>query len=287
MGLWDSISNAASSVWSGIGGWSGLGNIANIAGTAYDIYSGIQANNLADKYASLAFGSAEKQDAYAQEAWNRQKNVYWPLEDLNVQYTMEDMKALRPAYQNQINYQAQRMNEQLAQAKQLNPIIDDTELSLVRKLVEGEDVIAERLMNQATADISTAYGAQRESDMRSMGIAGVNPNSGQMQNYMNRMGTSQALAESTARTQASRQAEELAISRQSTALNYAKGAMLPEYSYTPSVNSGSILGGLSGSGGAYTGLSQMYNQNAQNSFNGAYYQLNQLSNGQINPGYQR
>lgn len=274
MGLWDSISNGFNS----IGGWNTVSNVVNTAGGLYDIYQGYQSSQLADKYANLAFGSAQKQDAFAQEMWNRYKQKYWPLEDLNIQYQMEDLQTLRPAYQQQVAYQAQRLQEQLAQAKELNPILDDTEKSLIRKLVEGEDVLADRLMSQATADVGAAYGSQREQDMRSMGLAGINPNSGQMQNYMNRMGQSQALAEATARTQASRQAEDLAISRQSQALNYMKGAQLPTYQVTPSVNTGSISSALSGNN--YTGLANMYNNSAQNSWNGANTLLNVLSNGQ-------
>lgn len=273
MGLWDSIK----STWSDLGGWNTVSNIAQTAGTAYDIYQGFQNQSLANKYADMAFASAEKQDAYAQEMWDRYKNKYWPLEDLNIQYTMEDLQALRPAYKNQVNYQAQRMNEQLDQAKYLNPIIDDTEKSLIRKLVEGEDVLADRLMHQATADVGAAYGSQREQDTRAMGLAGINPNSGQFGNYMNRMGQSQALAEATARTQASRQAEDLAISRQSQALNYAKGAQLPTYQVTPSVNTGSISSALGNNN--YTGLANMFNKNAQDSWNGANTLLNSLSGG--------
>ena len=272
MGLWDSITNTVSN-WS----WSDTSNVLNSAGTVYDIYQGYQSGKLADKYANMAFASAQKQDAYAQEMWDRYKNLYWPLEDLNIKYQMEDLQTLRPAYQQQVQYQAQRLQEQLAQAKELNPILDNTEKSLIRKLVEGEDVLADRLMSQATADVGAAYGSQREQDMRAMGLAGINPNSGQMQNYMNRMGQSQALAEATARTQASRQAEDLAISRQSQALNYMKGAQLPTYQVTPSVNTGSISSALSGNN--YTGLANMYNKNAQSSWNGANTLLNVLSNG--------
>lgn len=271
MGLWDTLSSPNT--------WNTIGNIAGAAGSIYDIYSGFKNQNRADQMANIAAGSAQKQDALTQEAWDRQKNLYWPLENLNIQYMTEDLKALRPAYQNQVAYQAQRMNEQLAQAKELNPMLDKTEKSLLQRLTEGEDVLGERLMNQATADVGTAYSAQREQDQRAMGLAGINPNSGQMSSYLGRMGTSEALAESTARTQASRQAEELALSRQAQALNYRQGAQLPTYSYTPNVNTGTILGGLQGAGASYTGLANMYNNNAQNSWNGANYLINQLSGG--------
>lgn len=277
MGLWDTLTSAST--------WNTVGSIASAAGSIYDIYSAYQNNQLAQQYANLAFGSAEAQDAYAKEAWNRQKELYWPLEDLQIQYSLEDLKTLRPAYQNQINYQAQRLDEQLEQSKYLNPLIDSTERDLLGKLMEGEDVIAERLMNQASADISLAYGAQRESDLRSLGVAGVNPNSGQTTNYLSRLGTSEALAQATGRTQAARQAEELAINRQSTALNYARGAELPSYTINGSVDSSTIIGGLGNSGQAYSNLASYYNNNSQNSLNGAWYLLNQLSGGNINAGY--
>lgn len=275
MGLWDSISN----YWDNNSFGSIMGDAFGVAGGIYDIYSGYQNQKMADKYASLAFGSMEKQDAFAQEMWDRYKNLYWPLEDLNIQYTMEDLQTLRPAYQQQVQYQAQRLQEQLEQAKELNPILDDTEKNLIRKLVEGEDVLADRLMSQATADVGAAYGSQREQDMRAMGLAGINPNSGQMMNYMSNMGRSQALSEATARTQASRQAEDIAISRQSQALNYMKGAQLPTYQVTPSVSTSSISSSLGGLGSSYTGLAGMYNQNAQDSWNGANVLLNKLTSG--------
>ena len=277
--MWDSISNFGSSVWNGIGGWQGVSTGLQAVGTVYDIYNGYQASKMADQYADLAFATAEKQDAFAQQMWDRYKQKYWPLEDLNYEYTMQDMKALRPAYQNQVNYQAQRLNEQLGQAKILNPLIDDTEESLIRKLIEGEDVLAERLRSEATADIGAAFGSQREQDIRAMGLAGINPNSGQMSNYLTKMGQSQALAEAAARTQASRQAEDLAISRQSQALNYAKGAQLPTYQVTPSVNTSNI-GTALGASVPSAGLYEQLNKNAQGNYNGANLLLNTLSGGQ-------
>lgn len=279
MSLWDSISTGVSNYWNNNSFGGIMGDAFGVAGGIYDLYSGYQNQQMADKYANLAFGSMEKQDAFAQEMWDRYKNLYWPLEDLNIQYTMEDLQTLRPAYQQQVQYQAQRLQEQLAQAKELNPILDETEKNLIRKLVEGEDVLADRMMSQATADVGAAYGSQREQDTRAMGLAGINPNSGQMMNYMSNMGRSQALSEATARTQASRQAEDIAISRQSQALNYMKGAQLPTYQVTPSVSTSGISSSLGGLGSSYTGIANMYNQNAQDSWNGANVLLNKLTGG--------
>ena len=279
MSLWDSFTSGLSSYWDNNSFGSILGDVSSVAGTAWDIYSGYQNQKLADQYANLAFATAEKQDEYAQAMWDRYQQKYWPLEDLNIQYTMEDLQTLRPAYQQQVQYQAQRLQEQLAQAKELNPILDETEKSLIRKLVEGEDVLADRYMQQATADVGAAYGSQREQDVRAMGLAGINPNSGQMMNYMSNMGRSQALSEATARTQAARQAEDTAISRQSQALNYMKGAQLPTYQITPSVTTSGISSTLGGLSSSYTGLANMYNTNAQDSWNGANVLLNKLTGG--------
>lgn len=273
MGLFDN--------WSWSDTWSALGTVGNLAATGYDIYSGIKAANQASKYADLAFGSIEKQDEYASEAWQRQKEKYWPLEDLNIQYSMEDLQTLRPLGQAQAQYAVDRGLADIQQQRELDPLYRDTEKSVIRKLTEGEDVIRDRLMNQATADVAAGYAQQREQDTRAMGMAGINANSGAYANYMNRMGSQQALSEAMARTQASRQAEDLALSRQSQALNYRKGASLQTYQATPSVNSSSILSGLGSAGGNSANLAGMFNQQAQNSWAGAARGLQYLTGGNV------
>lgn len=273
MGLFDN--------WSWGDTWSALGTVGNLAATGYDIYSGIKSANQASKYADLAFGSIEKQDEYAQEAWDRQKEKYWPLEDLNIQYATEDLQTLRPLGQAQAQYAVDRGLADIQQQRELDPIYRETEKSVIRKLTEGEDVLRDRLMQQATADIAAGYAQQREQDTRSMGMAGINASSGAYANYMNRMGSQQALSEAMARTQASRQAEDLALSRQSQALNYRKGASLQTYQATPSVNSSSILSGLGSAGGSSANLAGMFNQQAQNSWAGAARGLQYLTGGNV------
>lgn len=271
MGLFDN--------WSWSDTWSALGTVGNLASTGYDIYSGIKAANQASKYADLAFGSIEKQDAYADEAWARQKEKYWPLEDLNILYSMEDLQTLRPLGVAQAQYAVDRGLADIQQQRELDPLYRDTEKSVIRKLTEGEDIIRDRLMNQATADVAAGYAQQREQDMRSMGMAGINASSGAYSNYMNRMGSQQALSEAMGRTQASRQAEDLALSRESQALNYRKGASLQTYQATPSVNSSSILSGLGSASTGSMGLANMYMQDAQNSWNGAGRGIQRLTGG--------
>ena len=214
MGLFSAISG-------GLGIVSGLTSLFG-SGKSSSSYSGSQ-----DALAAV-------QAQATQDIMDRYREKYWPLEDLYIDYTMQDVQTLRPAYENQVDYYAQRLDEQLGLAKDINPLLDDNQKSLIRKLVEGEDVLADRLRSTATADVGAAYASQREQDARAMGLAGINPNSGQMQNYLNRMGQSQALAEASARTQASRDAEDLALTRQATALNYYQSAQLPNYNTSSS-----------------------------------------------------
>ena len=219
MGLFSAISG-------GLGIVSGLTSLFG-SGKSSSSYSGSQ-----DALAAV-------QAQATQDIMDRYHEKYWPLEDLYIDYTMQDVQTLRPAYENQVDYYAQRLDEQLGLAKDINPILDDNQKSLIRKLVEGEDVLADRLRSTATADVGAAYASQREQDARAMGLAGINPNSGQMQNYLNRMGQSQALAEASARTQASRDAEDISLARQATALNYYQSAQLPSYN---TMSSGTSLG---------------------------------------------
>lgn len=272
MGWLDSLSDFD---WGGLA--SGLGSVASVAGAGWDIYQGYQNQKLANKYADLAFGSMEAQDAYAAEMYERQKQKYWPLEDLQIQYTMEDLQNLRPLAQAQVQYASDRGLADIAKNRELDPLYDETEKSLIRKLTEGEDVLRDRMMNEASANVAASYAQQREQDKRTMGMAGINPNSGAFANYLSRTGTNQALAEAMGRTQASRQAEDLALSRQSQALNYRKGASLPSYQFTPSVSSSSVASGLGGVTSGAANLAGQYNQSAQAGWSSAWSLLQGLS----------
>ena len=268
MGLFDSVKDAFS--------WDALKTGALVAGTAYDIYQGYSNS----KAGSASFDAAKR--LYAKQAeWlglqiDRYKNVYWPYEDLQYQYAIEDTLATRDENIAMREYWEQRTLEQIDQAKALNPMLDEAEKSLIRKLVEGEDVLADRFRSQATGDVQAAFGSQREQDVRAMGLAGINPNSGQMQNYMNRMGASQALAEAGARTNATRLAEDTSIQRQAAAMDYSKSALSPTYNLSQSSGAGLSYAGL---GGNYSTMANTFNSNAQKSWNGANTLLNTLSKG--------
>ena len=396
MGFFDTLSDITSGVSSFA---QGLAPIASIAGAGYDIYQGIKSSNLADKYADISFASAEEQNKYAKEMFERQKSLYWPLEQQQADYTKamlgiqqqydptlaaaqakysqnmlgvqsqydpalaaaqakysQDMLGVQQQYdpsikasqaqylqsmlniQNQImpnltylqgidttnqyldqrkltyaqsGYAVERGLADIEQQRKLDPTYRETETSLIRKLTEGEDVLANRMRTQAESDVSSKYAAQRQQDLTSMGIAGIAGNSQQYANYLTKMGQSEALASATAQNQATTNAENLALSRQAQALNYRKGASLPTSQYTPTaqqytptsqqytrgtsqysptvgtsnITGGSQLYGSSGlssmgnAGSMSSGIASMYGNQAQQSLTGASYLLKQFMGG--------
>ena len=272
MGLFDdTIKNIKDSF-----SWENLKTGALVAGTAYDIYQGYRDSTAAAGAMSDASALYDKQAEWLGLQIDRYKDVYWPYEDLQYQYAIEDMLSSRDENVAMRDYWEQRTLEQIDQAKSLNPILDENEKSLIRKLVEGEDVLADRFRSQATADVQAAFASQRDQDMRAMGLAGVNPNSGQMQNYINRMGAAQALSEAGARTNATRLAEDTALQRQATAMDYSKSAMSPTHSLSQISGAGLSYAGI---GSAYGTMANTLGKNAQDSWNGANTLLNTLSKG--------
>ena len=272
MGLFDDTINNIKSSFS----WENLKTGALVAGTAYDIYQGYKDSSAASEANDSASALYDKQAEWLGLQIDRYKNIYWPYEDLQYQYAIEDMLSARDENIAMRDYWEQRTLEQIDQAKTLNPILDENEKSLIRKLVEGEDVLADRYRSQATADVQSAFGSQREQDMRAMGLAGINPNSGQMQNYMNRMGAAQALSEAGARTSATRLAEDTALQRQATAMDYSKGAMSPTYNLSQISGAGLNYSSL---GGSYGSMASTLGKSAQDSWKGANTLLNVLSDG--------
>lgn len=254
----------------------GLSGAINLGTAAYDIYSGIQAQNQADRMYDIVYGTAAQQDAWAQELSNRTKSLYWPLEEKNFQYATEDINALRPSSVAARDYNIQRSAEQLAQARQLDPLFDANRSSLVNTLTTGTPELQQRLMNEASANVSQAFDQSRTAGMRQFGQAGINPSSGALADYNRTMDQQQALAQATARTQAARSGEDIGLSRQSQALNLQAGIPLPTYQTTPSVSAGNISSAQSGSGTLAGQAAAGLSTNAQNAFTGAATSLNSL-----------
>lgn len=257
-------------------GWldtlSGLGNLGM---AAYDIYSGINSMNQANKYQNMMFGNMQSQNEFAEEMWDRLATNQWPLEDLQAAYAKQDLEKLRPLQTAQRDYGISRGLADIAVAKELDPMLDQTKKDLVSRLAEGEDVLAARMRNTASTDVAAAFDKQRATDTRRFAALGINPNSGATQNYMSRMGTSQALSEAGARTQASRQAEDTALSRNAQALNYRAGIPLSQQQYTSSITPNAALAGLSTSTQMAGGLWGALDKSSSDSLSGANYAYNQ------------
>ena len=329
---WDSISNGFSSVtdWLGGSGGKALTTGVGLVGAGMDIYSGIKNQNLADKYANLTFSTAEQQNKYSQELFDRQKSLYWPLENTQAQLTaqqlglaldptmwgnyyntqlagseLENMTAnaqknifstMLPGYYTQAQYASDRAQSDVNQQRSLDQTYYDTEKSVIRKLTEGEDVLRDRMMNQAQTDTNVAY-AQSADELRAqLGLAGVSTSSQQAVNALTQLKQSEALAQAGAMTSAARTAEDTALSRQSQALNYGKGATLPSVQYTPQTsttinaltgnttsNAGSSAqSGMSSAGDMYGNLYNSANNAAQQNWTGLGYTFQNLTKQYIN-----
>ena len=278
MGFFDSLGSIGSS-FSNLFGAASAGLSAY---NAYQNYSNYQDMN------DIALADAEVRSKYANELINRQKSLSWPYEDLQAQYALSDLKAMRPVQEAQIaaanqllpsqfQYAAQRGQEQLNQYKVINPLIDTAERSLIQRLAEGEDVLKDRYMSQASADNAAAFNTQRASEERRMGLYGVNPNSGAFQDYGLRMGQAQALGEAGARTAAARQAEDMWKSNQAQAINYRAGVALPtvqQTSYSPTASTADVTKQQYYGSALTSGLANTYSQNFSNSM----YDLSAWSN---------
>lgn len=251
--------------------WDSLLKLGNLGLAGWDAYQGYKAQGQADQYNSALYSNMAFQQQYAQDIWDRMQELQWPIEDLQAEFALSDLEALRDLQIAQRDYGIKKGLSDIEQAKTLDPLLDKTKESLVNKLAEGQDVLAERLRGTASSDVGASFGAQRDADARRFAAAGINPNSGMFQNYMQQMGASQALAEAGARTQATRQAEDTALSRQAQALNYRAGIPLNPQQFTPTTTPTAALAGIGASSSMLAGLSQSKSGEASDYFKGATY----------------
>ena len=286
MSLWDSISSGLSSAtdWLGGSGGKALSTVANVAGAGYDLYQGIQNSNLANKYANMSFSSAEQQNKYAQEMFDRYKSTYWPIEDKQnalsgmqldfamspdmwnaytdynkiasnlqtgkTQFALDQFNTIKPYLQKQAEVYANEGWLDLKRRQDLYGTYDETERSLIRKLTEGEDVLRDRMMSQASTDVKSSFADAQNNLNTQLGLAGISSSSPQAWSARTELAQSQALAEAAARTNAVNTAETTTMNRWAQALNYNKGTDLSTANYTPSTAI-ATASGLSGSGGNY------------------------------------
>lgn len=173
---------------------------------------------------------------------------YWPIEEFTASNYLTDIQQARPYEERMRDYQLGRGDELISLATETNPILDENKKSLIRRLTEGEDVLADRYRSQASNDVAAAYGQQRNALNNQMAMYGINPNSGAWANQSTNLGQSEALAQASARTNASRQAEDTSLQRQAQALNYyTNPSMLYDAgTITPGMSLDSFMGGSGG-----------------------------------------
>mgnify|MGYP006294878759 CR=1 FL=1 len=219
---------------------SGIGDIGNFALGAYDTYQGFQTQGMANDYLSALYGSQAKSDAIIQEQFDRAKELYWPVEELQAQYAKEDLEKMRPLQQEQQQYAIDKGYDDIAFAQ---GTVDPTEKDLISFLAEGAD--PQKYMNIASTNIGQSYDQAFNETQRSLAKMGVNPNSGAFQDMARQNLIGKAAAEAGARTDASRMAEDLDIARKGQALNLWSGIPL---STNTSPYSGESLATLASSG---------------------------------------
>ena len=240
---------------------SGVGSIAGgLLSGAGGLFGGKGGQSGVQKQAKdLAFQQLLLQKD-AVNTYNRLYNkYYWPIEEFIAGNYYDDIREARPYQMKMRDYQLNRGDELIDLAEDTNPILDEDRKSLIRRLTEGEDVLANRYRSQTSADITSAFNNQRNQDFRNMSSMGINPNSGAWANYGTTMGQNEALAQAAGRTNATWQAEDTSLQRQADAQNYyTNPSMLYDAgTITPGMSIGSLTG--SASQNAALGLSGQKN----------------------------
>ena len=219
----DSLFGSLSSGLQGLFGgsdslWNTVGAIGDTAMGAYDLYQGIQSQNQYNDFMGTLGASYAKSDALAQAMYDRAKETYFPIEDLQAQYALEDLERYRPLQVNQQQYGIDRGNQQIGFAQNTMDPLEDSFLTF---LSQGAD--PQKYRNIASADIQQGFDQASADTARAMARQGINPNSGAFADMMKQTQLGKAAAEAGARTEASRLAEDLDIARKGQALNYWKG----------------------------------------------------------------
>ena len=274
MGFFDDITSSIKPLTDFLGSKEVQG-VASLGKMGYDIYSGIQGASAASKAQDRAYQLASQQAAYSQQMADRLANLYYPIEQLQAQYAKEDIQALRPLQQEQIRYGAERGRRDIELARGLDPYLDRAQAELVSKLSESPEALAGRLRGQATGDIQQAFGKAEQQGMRQMAQYG-GPTSGAAQEFQRGLLTSRALGEAGARTQATRQAEDIALGRQAQALNYRMGIPLQPQQFTPSTTPTGVSAGLGSAAALQQQMAGAAGKQAERNLAGAQYAFKEL-----------
>ena len=239
------IFGAASSILGGLGGIGGM-----FGGGSEPSYEEILQAKANESRLEFQIDALDKYKGFYND-------YYWPIEGFNAANYYTDIQKARPYEERMRDYQLGRGDQLVNLASETNPLLDDNKKSLIRRLTEGEDVLADRYRGQASADVASSFGQQRSALNSQMARYGLNPNSGAWASQMSNMGRNEALAQAGARTNAAWKAEDTSLQRQAQALNYYTnptmqydpGTITPGYSMT------SLLGGSGGVGGRGAGVS--------------------------------
>ena len=230
-------------------GSSILGGLGSIGGGLFG--GGGSESDLADQ----ASGVAAQQLAFLSDIFSTYNdlynNYYWPIETKQAANYLDNLNTATPYMQTMRNYQLNRGNELIDLAQDTNPVLDQNRKSLIQRLTEGEDVLANRYRSDASNDVASSFAQQRNSLNNQMAQYGVNPNSGQWASQTAKLGRSEALGQAAARTNASRTAEDTSLSRMAQANNYYTTPTM-QYSLgnapTPGLSLGSLMGSNASSG---------------------------------------
>ena len=181
-------------------GSSILGGLGSIGGGLFG--GGGSESDLADQASDVA----AQQLAFLSNIYSKYNdlynNYYWPIETKQAANYLDNLNTATPYMQTMRNYQLNRGNELIDLAQDTNPVLDENRKSLIQRLTEGEDVLANRYRSDASNDVAASFAQQRNSLNNQMAQYGVNPNSGQWASQMAKLGRSEALGQAAARTNA-------------------------------------------------------------------------------------
>lgn len=144
-------------------------------------------------------------------------DYYWPMEETLAGNALRWTQGARPYDERVQDYLMKRSDQVLGVAEETNPLLDESRKDLIRRLVEGEDVLADRYRSSAAADTSASFAQQRSQMQDKMSQLGINPNSGAWASSLGNLGSQEALGSASAMTQATRSAEDESLKRQITA----------------------------------------------------------------------
>lgn len=212
MGLFDSIGDWTSILNTGI-------NAAN-AITSYNAAS--SASNLANKTFDTVAGSTAKQDAIAQELFDRYKTTYWPMEDQQVALQKSWNERYTPEIQDQAwaNYKGEL---------DLQPQFQQVEKDMLEQAAITPEEWGAKFAEKAHADTQTAFDATRASTQRSLGRMGIDPTSGRSLTALNSgMDVAQSLADVGGQSQALSSGYDTAWNRGAGALAFKSGNTIPQ-----------------------------------------------------------